>query len=161
MNYSDDDCMFEFTPEQVNRMRCSITHYRPNLLQSVGPCTDVGLSVEAGEDLWVCSGSGVTLSTIVENGSGNESFSWTPTKTLDNPTSANPIASPTSETTYTVTVTDGNACPATDTVTVRVAPADPNSYFQDWFTTSTTYDFNNSGNTNILDLVSFTTICNP
>jgi hypothetical protein len=31
MDYSDDLCMTRFTPEQANRMRCSITHFRPDL----------------------------------------------------------------------------------------------------------------------------------
>lgn len=31
MDYSDDNCMNQFTPEQVRRMRCAIQHYRPNL----------------------------------------------------------------------------------------------------------------------------------
>jgi hypothetical protein len=31
MDYTDDLCMEEFTPEQVNRMRCTIEHWRPNL----------------------------------------------------------------------------------------------------------------------------------
>ena len=31
MDYTDDLCMAEFTPEQVNRMRCSIINYRPSL----------------------------------------------------------------------------------------------------------------------------------
>jgi PKD repeat protein len=29
MDYSDDTCMTHFTPEQVNRMRCSLVNYRP------------------------------------------------------------------------------------------------------------------------------------
>ena len=36
MDYSDDDCMQKFTPEQVNRMRCTLLNYRP-LLYSEGP----------------------------------------------------------------------------------------------------------------------------
>ncbi len=31
MDYSDDICMEMFTPEQSNRMRCTLEHYRPNL----------------------------------------------------------------------------------------------------------------------------------
>jgi len=31
MDYSDDICMNQFTPEQVNRMRCTLLNYRPDL----------------------------------------------------------------------------------------------------------------------------------
>lgn len=31
MDYSDDHCLTEFTPEQRNRMRCTIQHWRKNL----------------------------------------------------------------------------------------------------------------------------------
>jgi len=31
MNYSDDRCMEQFTPEQVRRMRCTLLNYRPQL----------------------------------------------------------------------------------------------------------------------------------
>ena len=37
MDYSDDLCMEEFTSEQVNRMRCTLEHWRPDLhLSAVG-----------------------------------------------------------------------------------------------------------------------------
>ncbi|MCH2106707.1 MAG: zinc metalloprotease, partial [Planctomycetes bacterium] len=36
MDYTDDICMWEFTPEQINRMRCSILYYRSNLYEVVG-----------------------------------------------------------------------------------------------------------------------------
>ena len=36
MEYTDDLCMEEFTPEQINRMRCAIESYRPNLPRSPG-----------------------------------------------------------------------------------------------------------------------------
>lgn len=35
MEYTDDLCMYEFTPEQMNRIRCSLTNYRPNLYMAV------------------------------------------------------------------------------------------------------------------------------
>lgn len=31
MDYSDDICMEQFTADQVNRMRCTLEHFRPNL----------------------------------------------------------------------------------------------------------------------------------
>jgi len=40
MDYSDDRCMEKFTPEQANRMRCSLINYRPDLYQlATGPCS--------------------------------------------------------------------------------------------------------------------------
>lgn len=35
MNYTPDTCIYEFTPEQANRMRCSLINYRSGLIQQV------------------------------------------------------------------------------------------------------------------------------
>lgn len=35
MDYSDDNCMFEFTPNQQNRMRCTIANWRTRIPNSV------------------------------------------------------------------------------------------------------------------------------
>ena len=35
MDYSDDLCMKKFTPEQARRMRCTLTHYRPDVFTLV------------------------------------------------------------------------------------------------------------------------------
>lgn len=50
MDYSDDRCMNQFTPEQANRMRCSLINYRPNLYTVAGPsgCTDADLAEPYG-----------------------------------------------------------------------------------------------------------------
>ena len=37
LDYSDDLCMEEFTPEQARRMRCSLENYRPDLYEIVLP----------------------------------------------------------------------------------------------------------------------------
>jgi len=56
MNYSDDICLLEFTPEQVNRMRCTLANYRSSLATAapgaleleVTPATPVSHSGLAG-----------------------------------------------------------------------------------------------------------------
>jgi PKD repeat protein len=72
------------------------------------------LVVDAGQNQTICPGGSVQL-----NATGGTSYAWSPSAGLSNPNIANPIASPSSTTTYTVTVTSGN-CTATDFVTVNV-----------------------------------------
>jgi hypothetical protein len=38
MNYTDDNCMWEFTEEQTRRMRCRTQWYRPNLAETGSGC---------------------------------------------------------------------------------------------------------------------------
>ena len=64
----------------------------------------------------ICAGTSTTLSV-----SGAQSYTWSPSTGLNNPRAANPIASPTQTTTYTV-VGDNGGCTATATVTVTVEP---------------------------------------
>jgi len=47
-------------------------------------------------------------------------YSWTPTPSLDNPTTPDPIASPLITTTYILTISDGNGCEYQDTITIFV-----------------------------------------
>ncbi|HEY5750026.1 MAG TPA: FG-GAP-like repeat-containing protein [Chryseolinea sp.] len=47
-------------------------------------------------------------------------FSWTPTETLSDPSIANPLATPLSSTTYTVTGTGDNGCSGSATVQLKV-----------------------------------------
>lgn len=47
MNYTDDDCMTEFTVEQVRRLRCTIQHYRPALAPPTPTLTSGWSSVKA------------------------------------------------------------------------------------------------------------------
>jgi gliding motility-associated-like protein len=51
---------------------------------------------------------------------GVGTYTWTPPTGLDNPNIANPLASPTVTTTYTVNYTDAQGCSSSDTVTVEV-----------------------------------------
>jgi len=82
-------------------------------------------TADAGEDATICSGSSVQIgdSPTGSGGMGTLSYSWDPTNDLDDPTAANPYASPSATTTYTVTVTDENNCYDTDDVIVTVGEA--------------------------------------
>ena len=77
-------------------------------------------TVDAGPDRYLCPGFSVQL-----NGSGGGAPSWSPAGTLDNAAISNPSASPLTTTTYTLTITDGNGCTASDAVQVQVSTDPP------------------------------------
>lgn len=73
--------------------------------------------VNAGPDIYICSGDVVTLS-----GSGGVSCSWAPGIFLSSTTVCNPFAFPPTSLTYTLSVTDINGCSNSDLVTIYVNP---------------------------------------
>ena len=74
----------------------------------------------AGNDTAICLNLSTTL-----NASGGVGYAWSPATALSNPNIANPVASPTITTTYTVTVTDNGGCSATDSMVLTVYPLPP------------------------------------
>ncbi len=74
-------------------------------------------TANAGADAVVCLNGAVQL-----QGSGGVTYSWSPSATLSCDNCANPIASPNTTTTYTLTVTSAEGCTNTDQVTVTVLP---------------------------------------
>ncbi|MEO6166965.1 MAG: gliding motility-associated C-terminal domain-containing protein, partial [Chitinophagales bacterium] len=70
----------------------------------------------AGNDTAICEGNSTVL-----NGSGGTSYLWSPSTSLDNDTISQPTATPSTTTTYTVTVKDASGCSAIDSVTVVVS----------------------------------------
>lgn len=72
---------------------------------------------DAGPYTNICQGFNTTL-----GASGGANYAWTPTSGLSDPTIFNPVASPTTTTTYSVIVTDASGCVSSDTVTVAVNP---------------------------------------
>ena len=75
----------------------------------------------AGNDVIICTGGSVQL-----QASGGATYSWSPVAGLNNPNIANPVASPAVTTIYTVTVSNGINCTATDAVVVTVgSPVTP------------------------------------
>ncbi|MCS6905204.1 MAG: fibronectin type III domain-containing protein [Bacteroidia bacterium] len=51
---------------------------------------------------------------------GGVTYLWSPTTGLNNPNIMNPVATPTTTTVYTVTVTNANGCQASSTITLQV-----------------------------------------
>ena len=70
----------------------------------------------AGADVTICQGASSTLS-----GSVGNSYSWSLPTGLSATNIANPVASPTTTTTYTLTVANG-ICTSADQITVSVVP---------------------------------------
>ncbi len=52
MDYSDDICMDNFSPEQARRIRCSLEHYRPDLAQAGCPADIDGNGVLDADDFF-------------------------------------------------------------------------------------------------------------
>lgn len=74
-------------------------------------------TVSAGTDAAICIGSSMNLTAT-----GGNTYSWSPGTGLSATNIANPVASPASSTTYTVTVSDPSGCSATDNVLITVNP---------------------------------------
>jgi hypothetical protein len=79
-------------------------------------------TADAGPDQEICPGGSVQIggSPTGSGGTGFYVYSWTPTGGLDDPTAANPTASPSSNTIYSVMVTDSGNCTAVDHVHVTI-----------------------------------------
>lgn len=75
---------------------------------------------DAGDDTEICIGLSTTLSG--DGGEIDSIYSWSPTTGLSDPNIPNPVASPTSTTTYTLTTYDTWGCPETDEIEVIVNP---------------------------------------
>lgn len=82
------------------------------------------LSAFAGKDTLVCSGHSVTLGGEPTGSGGYNAYMylWSPPDGLNDPTSANPVATPGSSKTYMLTVKDGQGCVAVSFVNVRIDP---------------------------------------
>lgn len=72
-------------------------------------------TANAGSDVTICNGNSTTLAAT-----GGTSYAWSPGTGLSATNISNPVASPSSSTTYSVTVSDNAGCTATDDVLVTV-----------------------------------------
>ena len=77
-------------------------------------------TIELRDTNTVSGGSVPLLPTITYNGTSKLKYKWTPSSGLDNDTIAQPLATVTSKTTYTLVVTTTSGCTATANVTVNM-----------------------------------------
>lgn len=92
---------------------------------------------DAGDDQNICPGGSAQLSVNVTNTMGTVSYNWMPAATLTASNINNPVASPVVTTAYTVTITDGDQCTASDIVQVNMlsgaAGTWTGDFDDDWF----------------------------
>lgn len=74
-------------------------------------------TVTKSADTTICNKTSVQLFV-----SGGSSYVWSPATSLNNATSATPVASPLSSTLYHVKITDANSCIYNDSVNVAISP---------------------------------------
>lgn len=120
-----------FYPTLANLGQNFITYTVSNAGNCLSSVTDsisvYNFSVNAGQDVTIPCGQPVQLNAI-SSGGQNISYSWTPSNGLNNPFTANPLASPSVTTSYVISASDGS-CSSSDTVIVNSLPADFNLDF--------------------------------
>ncbi len=87
------------------------------------------LDIQASPDQTIDIGQTVQLSAT----GGGTQFNWTPSTWLSNPNVFDPVASPLTDITYVVSASNNSGCTDTDSVTIKVRPAN-NIYIPTGFT---------------------------
>jgi PKD repeat protein len=77
-------------------------------------------TVNAGKDTTICAGKSISLNATVAG--GTYMYSWSPSTGLSAADVSNPTASPSTTTTYSVTVMTARGCAQTDQITITVNP---------------------------------------
>jgi len=101
--------------EVENAAGCTATD-SVSITVNANPVLSISSSASDDND-YVCSGSSATLEAVA---SGTLTYTWSPTATLNDSTSQTVMATPTSQTQYTVEVTDSNGCTASANYTLKV-----------------------------------------
>lgn len=78
------------------------------------------LTADAGNGISICPGAAAQLNVQATGGENGYNYGWIPSDSVSDPTVANPVTSPATSQTYVVTVSDGNNCTASDSVTVTL-----------------------------------------
>ncbi len=105
----------DFHPLVQNLMRTRLG--QANCVQTISD-----LVVNAGSDAMICSGGSIQLQGSAQGGTPPYTISWTPAGGLSNAAILQPVAQPTQNTQYTLTVTDDLGVTRQDQVIITVNP---------------------------------------
>lgn len=153
-------------PNSQNTQTISLTQTQTFTLTVTNPqsqeCVDTdqvtiyisgsSMNVTPGPNVSICQGGSSTIQVNAGGGTGNFTYSWTPTTGLSNPSIYNPIASPTQTTTYTCHVNDGQTSQSVSvTVTVNdviieheyasICPGESYSWHGSSYSSTGTYEY--------------------
>jgi len=112
---TEKDFYYTFTASGNYKIRLSVVNCNQTA-QALQDITIVIPNFQTNDSVAICRGESIQL-----QASGANSYQWTPTTGLNNPNIANPIASPTQTTTYTITFIN-DKCRRDQTVKVKVLP---------------------------------------
>lgn len=104
-----------YSTSGLKNVTLTITDSLGNTLSNGNTILIQTTTANAGLDVSICSSSSATIGSASQPGF---TYNWTPSIGLSNATSANPIANPTTTTTYTLTANDPNGCSAVGQVVV-------------------------------------------
>ena len=101
---------------------CEVTNLCRSVLSNDAELKVISLTVDAGTDVTFCNDTAyhinATASTNHVSESGTLQYLWSPSTGLSSTTILNPTAQPTTNTTYTISVTDQLGCSKTDAITL-------------------------------------------
>lgn len=103
------------TPNATTRYTVEVTRNGCSDTASVNVVVGNLLDVDAGPDVTICADGSVQL-----QATGGEVYEWSPSESLDDANIANPLASPTLTTEYTVSATSAAGCSGSDAIVVTV-----------------------------------------
>ena len=98
----------------------TFTKAQVNIELNINQPPPLVVSVGAGQT--ICAGGNASIGGTATGGKEPYAFSWSPSTGLSNANVADPVASPSTTTTYTLTVTDANNCKSMDNVMITVDP---------------------------------------
>lgn len=162
MNYSDDLCMTRFTPEQINRMRCSLRRYRPNLYQVADDaCGETPFSLTLTTGSPTCGGESFAVAANFDGDVVVDSVSWSPPDLFRAPRFAETLATLQRTTEIRVQVRDIRGCTVEASTLITVVPAPDEGMYAAWRERGTflPYDADADQSTTVLDYTAIVGFC--